>query len=129
MYKHISDKSKECLSVGNSGIPSVCRRRLCPRFSLHQLIYRSEIFTKSYVYYRRIFDFLGRSATLPYVWKIIWQKRAAFAFGSTYFHQTFAEFMSNQYTLFDISTWQMWLHVTECPLMLLRLWAFWYTCP
>ena len=64
--------------------------------------------------------FLGRSATLPYVWKIISQKWAAFAFGSTYLHQTFTECMFNQYTHFDTSTCQMWLQVVECHLILLH---------
>ena len=35
IFKHDSDNSKKCLTVGNS----VCRRRrLCPRSSLHQLM-------------------------------------------------------------------------------------------
>ena len=35
--------------------------------------------------------FLGRSETLPYVWKTMSQKWKAFAFGSTYLDQTFTE--------------------------------------
>ena len=42
IYKHISDNSKRCLSVGNLVIMCVvCRRRrrsLCPRSSLQQLM-------------------------------------------------------------------------------------------
>ena len=40
--KHISDNSKKCLSVGNSGIPSVSQLQPTPAY---------EIFTKAYVYY------------------------------------------------------------------------------
>ena len=35
--------------------------------------------------------FLGRSATLLYIWKKISQKWTAFTFGNTYLHQTFTE--------------------------------------
>ena len=54
-YKHVLDNAKKCLSVGYSGILSVviivCCCRLCPRSSLHQLMQKSGIFTKSQVYY------------------------------------------------------------------------------
>ena len=39
------------------------------------------------------------------------QNHAPFAFGSTYLHQTFTEWMSNQYTLFDIYTLLTTIHV------------------
>ena len=45
IYKHISDKSKKCLSIDNSGnLVVVC---LCNRSCLHQLMKRPGIFTKS----------------------------------------------------------------------------------
>ena len=69
--------------------------------------------------------FLYRTATLPYVW-IKSQKWTAFALGNTYLHQTFKECVSNQYTRFYILKCQMWLHVMERPLILLRFSVFSY---
>ena len=57
-------------------------------------------------------------AALPYVIKIS-QKWTAFVFGSTYLHLKFTKCVSNQYTYFDISTWQIRLQVIERPLILL----------
>ena len=54
-------------------------------------------------------------------------KWVPFAFGSTYLHQTSTECVSNQYTQFDTSTCQMWLHVIECLLILLRFFGYFYT--
>ena len=73
--------------------------------------------------FSRPFSWAGRQYC-PLSEKIISQKWAAFAFGSTYLHQTFIEYMSNQYTYFHISTCQMWLHVMECPFILLRFLGF-----
>ena len=71
--------------------------------------------------------FLGRTATLPYVWKTISQKWAPFAIGSTSLHQTFTEYVSNQYTHFDILICQMRLQVMEQLLILLCIfWVFSY---
>ena len=94
---------------------------LCPCLCLHQLMCRG----LQYLLKARsiiLVDlngtgflspfFLGRTTTLPYMSKKISQKRAAIAFGGTYFHQTFIECMSNQYTHFDIKTCQMGLQVT-----------------
>ena len=41
------------------------------------------------------------------------QKWKALAFGSSYFHQTFIECVPNQYTHFNVSTYQMWLQIVE----------------
>ena len=95
-YKHVSEKSKKCLSVGNS----VCHRyrhRLCPR--LHQLIQRPEIFTKSAK--RRIFDFQDRfseqvDATLPYMSEKDIIKVNDICVLNRYLHQTFTKCVSNQ---------------------------------
>ena len=68
IYKHVSNNSKKCLSVGNFGILSVV------------YCLRPEIFTKSTIYiiqdYPNMTGFLifetlclGRSKTLSYVWK------------------------------------------------------------
>ena len=64
--------------------------------------------------------FLGRSATLPYAWKIHHKNEWHLCLGCTYPHQTFTEYISNWYTHFDILTFQMWLQVMECHLILLR---------
>ena len=45
IYKHVSNKSKNCLSFGNS---VVC---LCPSSCLHRVMQRSGMLTKSQVYY------------------------------------------------------------------------------
>ena len=68
-----------------------------------------------------IFDnvFLGRTKNCPMSEKIK-QKWAAFAFGSTYLHQTFTEYMSNQYTLLC----QIWLKDMEGPFISLHFWVF-----
>ena len=42
-------------------------------------------------------------------------------------YQTFTDFVSNQYTYFDISTCQMWLEVIECRLILMRFFGHFHT--
>ena len=55
------------------------------------------------------------------------QKWVEFAFGSAYFHQTYTEYVFNQYTYFYISIYQMWQHVMERPLILSSFfWVFSY---
>ena len=54
------------------------------------------------------------------------QKWTAFAFSSSYRHQTFTECVSSHYTHFDISTCQMLMQVIERPLILLCFWVFSY---
>ena len=58
--------------------------------------------------------------------KIISQKWMVFVFGKTKLHKTFTECMSNLYTNFDISIYQMWLQVTEGSLVSLIFLVFSY---
>ena len=118
-------------SVGNSGILSV----VCVLAPAYTSLYRGLEYS-SKVRYIIVVDllwdgflifetvFLGRSATLPYIWKILSQKWAEFAFSSTldstYLNQTFTECISNQYTHFGIKISQVWLHVREFSLIQLH---------
>ena len=115
-FKHISHKHEKCIKlyknkiVGNSGILSVVVV-VCVLAPAYHSLSRDLKYSPK-VRYIIVVDplwggflifetvFLGRLATLPYVWKIISQKWAAFEFGSPYFHQTFTKCMFNQYTPF-----------------------------
>ena len=80
IYKHVSGNSKKCLSVGNSGILTVVVGVwiLAPTYTslCRGLTYSQKVRYIIVVYPLRarflIFEtvLLGRSATLPYVWKI-----------------------------------------------------------
>ena len=69
---------------------------------------------------RYIDRFSGQVGNTALCLKTISQKWATFKFGSTYLNQTSTKCMSNQYIHFDISTYQMWLQVMECLLILFR---------
>ena len=58
--------------------------------------------------------------------KNISQKWTAFVFDNSYLHQTFTEYVSNQYTHFDILTSQMWPQVMEWLLNLLRFFGYFH---
>ena len=92
IYKHVSDKTKKCLSVGNFGIQTiVCV--LAPTYTLcRSLKYLLKV--RYIILIRpqrsRIFDFQDRFSrqvgNTALCLKIISQKWATFAFSSTYLH-------------------------------------------
>ena len=111
-----------CLTCGQlSAYPRFCR-------GLKYLLKVSYIIL--FVSYVTVFlisnTFLLRDGNTALCLKNTSQKWAAFAFGSTYLHQTFTKSVSNQYTHYDISICQMWLEIMEGPLILLRSLVFSY---
>ena len=55
IYKHVSENTKKCLSVGNSGILSVIV--ICRLSSVLCGFTKSTVYYSSYAYCGRIFDF------------------------------------------------------------------------
>ena len=111
IYRHKSDKNKKSLYVSNFGIlyVVVCSKSTAYTSFWKCLKYLLKISCFIQDYYK-LHDFLilktlcmGRSKILRCVWK----KLTSFAFGSTYLHQTFTEFLSNPYTNFNISIRQI----------------------
>ena len=61
-----------------------------------------------------------------YFLKIFIHKWRPFMFELLYHHKTFKNYVSDKYSYFDISIYQMWLQVMEGLLILLRFWVFSY---
>ena len=116
-YKHVSDKSKKCLSL----ILEFCLSSSLSAFVLapayislcsgleYLLKVRYIIVVDSkeigFFHFWNCFPVQGGNTALRL--KNISQKWAEFAFGSTYLHQTFTECVSNQYAHFYIFTCQI----------------------